>query len=104
MLVSALENTFILLLTLRTLIRIRIVGVFKYFLRHSLLTYSLIFTFFFAFSVGFSTSNFGSLVRYKIPIIPFFVCSLYIIDYLHKLDKQNAVQKIKQFTPIGAKI
>lgn len=104
MMVSAIENTFVLLLALRTLIRIRIVGILKYFLRHSLLTYSLIFTFFFAFSVGFSTSNFGSLVRYKIPIIPFFVCSLYIINHLHKLDKQSAVQKIKQFTPIGAQI
>lgn len=93
MFVSALENTFILFITLRMLIKVRLFGIVKYGLRNALLTFSLIFTFFFAFSVGFSTSNFGSLVRYKIPIIPFFVASVYIISYYAKKDKEIASEK-----------
>ena len=57
-------------------------GIFKYLFTHHLLTFSLFFSLFFAFSVGLSTSNFGSLVRYKIPSIPYFVASMYIIQYL----------------------
>jgi hypothetical protein len=34
---------------------------------------------FFAFGVGLSTSNFGSLVRYRIPLMPFFATILMII-------------------------
>jgi hypothetical protein len=32
--------------------------------------------------VGLTSGNFGNLVRYKIPCIPFFIGSLIIIDYL----------------------
>lgn len=101
MFVSAIENTFIFFITLRMLIRVRVFGFFKYALRNALLTFSLIFTLFFAFSVGFSTSNFGSLVRYKIPIIPFFIASVYIIDYFAKRDKENAIEKVELYTPVG---
>lgn len=98
MFVSALENTFILFITLRMLIKVRLLGIVKYPLRNALLTFSLIFSFFFAFSVGFSTSNFGSLVRYKIPIIPFFVASVYIISYYAKKDKEIAPEKDKVYS------
>jgi hypothetical protein len=39
------------------------------------------FAIFFAFSVGLTTSNFGSLVRYKIPATPFFMAALFIVRY-----------------------
>ena len=102
MLVSAIENTFILYITLRMLIRVRIFGVLKYFVKNSLLTFALVFSFFFAFSVGFSTSNFGSLVRYKIPIIPFFVASVYIIDFYNSEAKRKKTEKVEYFIPVGA--
>ncbi|MEO8149872.1 MAG: hypothetical protein ABI723_19690 [Bacteroidia bacterium] len=101
MFISALENTFILFITLRMLIRIRFFGVFKYLLKNSLLTFALVFSFFFAFSVGFSTSNFGSMVRYKIPIIPFFVASVYIIGFYDKQAKESKIEKIEYFIPVG---
>lgn len=101
MFVSAIENTFIFFITLRMLIRVKVLGFFKYTMRNALLTFSLIFTLFFSFSVGFSTSNFGSLVRYKIPIIPFFIASVYIIDYMAKRDRKNAIEKVELYTPVG---
>ena len=87
MIVSGLENLFILLFTLYVLYKVKIFGIFKYFNKNSLLTFSLIFSLFFAFAVGISTSNFGSLVRYRIPLLPFFVSSLIIIRYLYEKEK-----------------
>ena len=89
MLFSALENLLILFFTIRVLIRIRVIGLFRYFTKHHLLTFSLIFSLFLAFAIGISTSNFGSLVRYKIPVMPFYIASLYIINYYDSLrDKK----------------
>ena len=47
----------------------------------------IIFSLFFAFAVGISTSNFGSLVRYRIPLLPFYVSSLVIIRYMYEKEK-----------------
>jgi len=41
------------------------------------------FTVFFGFSVGITTPNFGALVRFKIPLVPFMVSGLYIITFLN---------------------
>jgi hypothetical protein len=46
-----------------------------------LVSFCIVFSIVFAFAVGFSTSNFGTLVRYKIPCIPFFMAALFIIIY-----------------------
>ncbi len=43
--------------------------------------FCLVFSIAFAFAVGFSTYNFGSLVRYKIPLIPYFITALFVIRY-----------------------
>lgn len=39
----------------------------------------MIFTLILAFSIGVTAFNFGALVRFKIPIIPFFLCGILII-------------------------
>ena len=46
----------------------------------TLLLFSFVFAIFFAFGVGLSTSNFGALVRYKIPCIPFYLSSLWLVS------------------------
>lgn len=94
MYVSGLENFVLLVFTLRVLIRTRVIGFIRYFAKNHLLTFSLIFSIFFAFSVGISTSNFGSLVRYRIPILPFYVASLYIISYYYKVKDEQREEKL----------
>ena len=42
--------------------------------------FCLLFAVFFAFSVAVSTSNFGALVRLRIPQTPFLLCGLVIIN------------------------
>lgn len=87
MVLSALEGTVLLLFTVRILIRLRIIGMIPLMLKNHLLSFSLIFSLFFAFSVGISTSNFGSLVRYRIPVLPFFVACLFIMDYYYNRNR-----------------
>jgi len=94
MFLASIENLLILLLTIRVLLYIRIVRIFKYVKSHHLLVFSFSFSILFAFFIGLSTSNFGALVRYKIPCIPFYIASLYIIRHLHSqyLEEQNAMK------------
>jgi len=95
MLISALENLVLLIFAIRIIIRTRIIGIFRFFTKHHLLTFSIVFSVFFAFSVGISTSNFGSLVRYRIPILPFFVASLYIISYYYDLASAKKKEALR---------
>ena len=80
MLLSALEATYFLVLTGRILFR---VGLFKSIRAISsvpVLTLCFVFSLIFAISVGISSGNFGTLVRYKIPLMPFYLSGLYILQ------------------------
>jgi hypothetical protein len=87
MIASGIENFWFLYMSLLILYKTKVVGFFKFFVKHHLLTFSLIFSLFFAFSVGLTTSNFGSLVRYKIPAEPFYIASMIIIRHYLKEDE-----------------
>jgi len=52
--------------------------------------FCLVFSITFAFAVGVSTFNFGTLVRYKIPLIPFFMVALTLIASAVNKDKKFA--------------
>ncbi|MFM7016857.1 MAG: hypothetical protein ACKOX3_11075 [Bacteroidota bacterium] len=98
MFLSSIENLLILILTIRVLWYIRIYRLFKYLRSHYLLVFSFSFAILFAFFIGLSTSNFGALVRYKIPCIPFYIASLYIIKHLHtKYLEERDAMKIQLF-------
>ena len=84
MLLSGIENSYILLLTLLLMFKLKFIGFFTYIRKNPLLLFSMLFALFFAFSVGLATSNFGTLVRLKIPCIPFFVSSLFVIRHLYE--------------------
>jgi hypothetical protein len=84
MLLSALENSYILILTFFLMVRLKFLGFFSLIGKNPLLLFSILFALFFAFSVGIATSNFGSLVRLKIPCIPFYVSSLFVLKYFYE--------------------
>ena len=81
MFISSLENSYLLYLTIFLLIKLKFIGFFRYINKNSLLLFSILFSVFFAFSVGLTVANFGSLVRLRIPELPFFVASLFIIQH-----------------------
>lgn len=85
MFLSAFEGTYILYLFGLVIFKTGVGNSFRIVMGTPLLLFSLIFTLGFAFAVGFSTSNFGTLVRYKIPFVPFFMASLFIIIHIGKM-------------------
>jgi hypothetical protein len=84
MVISAIENSILLIFTLFLIIRISPVKLVKILLQEPLLMYSFVFSVLFAFGVGIAGTNFGALVRYKVPLVPFFFTMIYMIYKLSK--------------------
>jgi hypothetical protein len=82
-LLSGLENLFVLGLTLFVLLRAGPIFSLRCIASNPLLLMSMVFAILFAFVAGVTTPNFGALVRFKIPMLPFYIGSLFIIQYLH---------------------
>ena len=98
MLISAVENFILLLISIYLILKMRVYNLFLLMFRHHVLFFSVFFSLFFSFSVGLTTSNFGALVRYKIPAIPFFVASLFIIQYTFAILQRDKEAKYLEFT------
>jgi hypothetical protein len=84
--VSAMEALFFLVFSIVVIFRNNPIRVLQRIIADETLQFCLIFTFVFAFAVGISTSNFGSLVRYKIPCLPFYTAALIILFYPPKQE------------------
>ena len=94
MALSALEATYFMWLTLRILWRVGLVKTFSAISRVPVLTLCFVFSLIFAISVGISSGNFGTLVRYKIPLMPFYLSGLYILQSITvPLGKTRASQR-----------
>ena len=80
MLLSALESLFLLFFCFYILYK-KNVQILNAISQPNIL-FAILFSISFAFAVGVSTFNFGTLVRYKIPLLPFFLVALILIlDY-----------------------
>lgn len=81
--ISGLENLIYLLTVVFLLIKI--LGNVRRFFRilgeYPILTFLLCYTLFFSVMVGLSTSNFGALVRFKIPFLSCYISLLLILHY-----------------------
>lgn len=86
MLLSALESLALLIFTIVILVRTKFLFTLKKI--DPTITFCLVFAISFAFAVGFSTYNFGSLVRYKIPLIPFYLIGLFVLNHYSKSVKK----------------
>src|SRR6187455_3367130 len=84
--ISALESLLYLIFSVVVIFRNNPIRVVQRILSDETLQFCLIFTLVFAFAVGISTSNFGSLVRYKIPCLPFYTAFLIILYYPPKQE------------------
>lgn len=84
MLMSALESLILLSFTLYVVFKRGSTLVAS--LTNPHIIFCIIFSITFAFAVGVSTFNFGSLSRYKIPLLPFYTLALILI-YYEKRDK-----------------
>jgi hypothetical protein len=90
---AALEGAFLFLFTLYVFIRKGPVNAFKIILKDSTIIFCFIFSIIFAIAIGLNCFNLGTLVRYKIPCLPFYLISLVIIA-----KKQSDQNELKQAT------
>jgi hypothetical protein len=88
MLAAAIESSFILGFSLYILIRNGLWRTIQSAFTNPVVFFCFFFSGIFAFAVGFTTYNFGALVRYKIPCIPFFLVGLII------LNRETTVKRI----------
>jgi hypothetical protein len=87
MLFSATENLVILIFTLTVIFRMRYRFLYRYVYARPVLFLSLIFSVLFAFMIGLTTSNFGALVRFKIPLIPLYMSSLIVMIHAQREER-----------------
>jgi len=98
MLMSGIENFILLIFSIYLTIKLRVINLFRLVFKHRMLFFTVTFSLFFAFSVGLTTSNFGSLVRYKIPAIPFFLSSLIIIRHKYQEEQSDETSEVESET------
>ena len=90
MLISSLENTYLLILTIFLLVKLKFLGFFVLIRKNPMLLFCMLFSLFFAFSVGLTVANFGSLVRLRLPELPFFVAGIFMLRHLY--EKQSGIK------------
>lgn len=84
---SSLESTMLLLSTLLLLFKTRIFGFFKLIFTEPYIFFCFIITLLFAAIIGFTTFNFGTMVRYKIMLLPFLYFML--VHIYTKVEKKG---------------
>jgi hypothetical protein len=86
---SGLENTYLLFWSLVLLIRTKVLGFFTKIFSFPLFIFCLSFSLFLAFSIGLTAGNFGAMVRYKIPLLPFFASMLMVLSYMKLIEPKT---------------
>jgi hypothetical protein len=85
---SSIESMFIMFFTLSVLYKAGPVNFIRSIAKDPTILYCLLFALLFALFVGATTANFGTLVRYKIPCMPFYVAAMFIIQ--DRIRKNNS--------------
>ncbi|MCZ2392869.1 MAG: hypothetical protein LC105_03310 [Chitinophagales bacterium] len=78
MLLSGVESLIILLISLNIFFKVGFLKIPKRVLGSGMLIFCFTFSIIFGFAVGLSSQNFGSLVRYKIPLLPLYLIGLFV--------------------------
>ena len=87
-LLSSLESLALMIFTLYVLKKVGVMRFFKTIIKSPIVLYCFFYSLLFALFVGATTLNFGTLVRYKIPGIPFYLISLFfILEFNKKIKK-----------------
>lgn len=88
-LIAALEGALFIFLTARIFYKIRLTKIAATIFVEHFVFAALVFSVGFALAVGLTSGNFGTLVRYKIPMMPFYLSALMIILEKNKKRKRD---------------
>jgi hypothetical protein len=90
-LLNALEAFLFLFVTLKLLVTIGPLRIWRAISTDPNIQFCLIFTLIFAFAVGISSGNFGALSRYRIPCLPTFALALTLIYYKYRSPETRLI-------------
>jgi hypothetical protein len=93
-LLSSFESLFVIYFTLQVLFAFGVKHFFSTLFKDPVALYCMLFSLLFALFVGATTGNFGSLVRYKIPCMPFYIIGIFIIQHWGNIKKSNPITDI----------
>lgn len=96
MIFSAGESFFLLFFTLYVMFKVGVATFFKEIYKDPFIFLCIIYALLFGALVGLSTFNFGTLSRYRLPLLPFYTCGILYILYKFQqtnpqMPKQNPV-------------
>ncbi len=111
MILSAIESLALFIFTFKLIFNVGLSAIFRISIVNPEVFFALLFSIIFAFAVGFTSFNFGALVRYKIPCIPFFLMALFMIRHYANVKKPiekeqtisqtpNSIQDTKMLKPL----
>lgn len=82
MLFAGIESLiFLYLFTVKVFFNRRLYSLFNVLIQDHLLMFCIPFVLILAVAIGLTSFNYGALVRYRIPIMPFFACTFVIVNY-----------------------
>lgn len=88
MLFTSLESMLLLFCTIYLLIKTKVKGFFQFIFKDEPLFFCFVLSMLFAMIIGFTTFNFGTMIRYKIIFLPFFYFLLVRIYTLSETRKK----------------
>lgn len=91
MIIAGLENFCLMMFSIYLVYKTGLKVILQSIRREPIVFFSFIFSISFAFSVGLTTANFGAMVRYKIPAMPFYLSGLFILNHVYQLSKRKVV-------------
>lgn len=77
-----------MLLTIYTIFRVGLRRIVSTIIKKPIVMYCLLYSLMFSLFVGATTLNFGTLVRYKIPGLPFYVIAMFLLLYFNRKPKK----------------
>ena len=89
LIIAGIENTIILYFVLSFLLRNKLRILINIISGNSILLFCFMFSILFSFMIGLTTSNFGALVRFKIPFLPFLMCAIFITQYFINIKTKS---------------
>jgi hypothetical protein len=106
MLLAALESLVIFYWTLKVIFKVGPGKTISSITSNGSVIFCLVYSIIFGFAVGLSSQNFGSLVRYKIPAMPFYLAGIFILYYVntgHSIFQKDEAKQHKKTRPVKSK-
>jgi len=95
-LLSSLESLALMLLTLYVFLKAGPGKFFSTIFKNAMVFFCFFYSILFAIFVGATTLNFGTLVRYKVPCLPFYIIAIFLILEVTVTNKKKKIAEKKE--------